>query len=120
QEGTALVLSSHQMNTVEELCDEVVMINNGTVVLSGSLPDIRQRYRGDALRIVCAPWPDTVQGVTEVRREGRGHVMRLLPGTSPDSVLQQLIAQGCSVEHFEVAVPSMEEIFVGVVRGNYE
>jgi ABC-2 type transport system ATP-binding protein len=118
--GTALVLSSHQMNTVEELCDEVVMIDRGTVVLSGDLAEVRQRFRGDALRIVCSPWPDTLHGVTDVRREGRGYVMRLLPDATPDGVLKQLMGQGCSVEHFEVATPSMEEIFVSVVRGSHE
>ena len=115
--GAALVLSTHQMNQVEELCDRVVMIDQGRVVLSGDLADIKQRYRSNNVMVACSPWPEDLQGVSRVRREGDSRVMALDPGITPEEVLRQLLDRGASIDRFEVGTPSMEEIFVTVVRG---
>jgi ABC-2 type transport system ATP-binding protein len=121
RDGNAgLVLSTHQMNQVEELCDEVVMIDQGTVVLSGRLSEIKRSYQGDTVLVSCDPWPAELAGVAEVQSQRDGYSVRLQPGFTPNFVLQQLLDFGCAVERFQVAVPSMEEIFVQVaekVRG---
>ncbi len=115
-EGAAVMLSTHQMYQVEELCDEVVMIDDGAIVLEGLLTDIKRRFRGDSLVIACDPWPEGLHGVSDVRRQGQTHVVRMLPGTTPEMVLRQLVEKGSHVERFEVETPSMEDIFVTVVR----
>ncbi len=116
QKGAGVLLSTHQMFQVEELCDSVVMIESGSVVLKGPLAEIKRQFRGDTLEVVCDPWPEEVVGVEVVQRQGRSRVMRLRPGTSPEDVLRQLLDEKSSIERFEVATPSMEEIFVKVVR----
>ncbi|MEX2430367.1 MAG: ATP-binding cassette domain-containing protein [Dehalococcoidia bacterium] len=115
REGTALVLSTHQMHQVEELCDRVVMIDQGAVVLDGEVREIKRRHRTDTLAVVCDPGPDGISGVADLRQEGPTYLMRMLAGTTPRSILQQLLEQGCDVERFEVVLPSMEDIFVTVV-----
>ncbi len=113
--GAALILSTHHMDQVEDLCDHVVMLDEGTVVLRGSLTEVKRRYRGDTLAVTCQPWPDAIIGVRDVRRNGDGYVMHMLPGTTPNLVLSQLMERGSAIERFEVETPSMEEIFLTVV-----
>jgi len=115
-QGTAVILSTHQMHQVEELCDRIVMINDGQVILSGSVSEIRRRFQGGDLRVVCTPCLGELEGVSEVKRQGRNLILRLLPGTEPTMILHQLLAQGCKIEQFQVEMPSLEDIFVRVVR----
>ncbi|MEX0761283.1 MAG: ATP-binding cassette domain-containing protein [Dehalococcoidia bacterium] len=119
-EGRALVLCTHQMHQVEELCDRVVMIDEGTVVLDGSVDEIKRSYRGDTVAVVCDPAPNGLDGVADIRKENQTYMMRMLPGTTPRSILQQLLGQGCEVERFEVVLPSMEDVFVKVVGSRRE
>ncbi len=116
KEGASVILSTHQMYQVEEMCDQIVMIDNGTIVLEGILHEIKQRFRGDNLLIECDSFPDDLEGVVDLRQQGKAFVMRMLPGTTPESVLRQLLEKGSSIERFEVETPSMEDIFVNVVR----
>ena len=115
-EGTAIMFSTHQMTEVEELCDRVVMIDQGEVVLEGGLGDVKRRFRGDSLFVASDPAPTELRGVTDTRREGSGYTMRLTDGATPESVLRQLLDAGARVERFEVATPSLEDIFLTVVR----
>jgi ABC-2 type transport system ATP-binding protein len=112
--GTALVLCTHQMNQVEELCDDVVMINNGTVALSGEVAKIRRKHRGNVLKVTSNPPPDGLRGIKDVEKDRDGFRLRMVRGTKPEDVLAQLMEQGASIERFEVAMPSMEDIFVQV------
>ncbi len=110
------LLSTHQMEQVEELCDRVVLIDGGTVVLEGRVNEIRRRHRGDTLVVAAEPWPQSITGVTDVHPKGEAYTMKLQPGVQPSTVLRQLLDAGATVERFEIAMPSMEEIFVNVVR----
>ena len=113
--GAALLFSTHQMEQVEELSDKVVMINQGTVVLDDRLADIKRRYRGDALKMVVDFLPEELDGTGDVYRDGDTYEVRMLPGTTPEHVLRQLLDKGVVVERFEVATPRMEEIFLMLV-----
>ena len=118
--GTAVVLCTHQMHQVEELCDNVVMINRGTVVLDGAVKEIKRNYKSDTLYVVANPPPKGLKGVTNIRQDGNGYLMNVESGVAPRSILQQLVEQDCNVERFEVVLPTMEEIFVNVVRASRE
>lgn len=115
QEGAAIILSTHLMNQVEELCDQVVMIDEGRVVLEGRLADLKRRFRADALFVACDPYPDGLDGVSSINEERDGYTLHLDGEASPEQVLRQLLEHGVSLERFEVATPSMEDIFLAVV-----
>lgn len=119
EDGVALLFSTHQMEQVEELSDKVMMINQGKVVLDDRLADIKRRYRGDSLNVTCDYWPDDLVSVGNVRREGDSYEVRLLPDTTPEDVLRQLLDHGVVVQRFEVATPSMEEIFLMLVEADH-
>jgi ABC-2 type transport system ATP-binding protein len=120
EDGAALLFSTHQMEQVEELSDKVVMINQGKVVLDGRLADIKHEYRGDALKMVVDFLPEELDGTGDVYRDGDTYEVRMLPGTTPEHVLRQLLDNGVVVERFEVATPRMEEIFLMLVGSGSE
>jgi ABC-2 type transport system ATP-binding protein len=119
-EGKTIVLSTHQMNQVEELCDRIFMIDHGRAVLYGDLAEIRSKYRGNRIIVECGDDLGPLQGVAH-QRPAKGHVELDLDGTTtPREVLEQLVRRGLQINCFEVATPSLNEIFLKVVGENHE
>ena len=119
-QGKAIILSTHRMNEVEELCDRIFMINEGRGVLYGELAEIKSRYRNNSIFLKCDYLPDKLPGVIESKDEGK-HTELLLDGqTPPQEVLRTLLDKGVIVEKFEVSTPSLNEIFIQLVKRNDE
>ena len=114
-EGAAIMFSTHQMTDVEELCDRVIMIDGGTVVLDGPIADIKRRFAGSELFIVTDVDPQGADGVLVSRRDGAGYALRLADGHAPEDVLRSLLEREAKIDRFELATPSLEEIFLRVV-----
>lgn len=115
-QGKSIILSTHIMNQVEELCDRVLMINKGQAVLYGSLSEIKSRFRNNSIFIECDHVPDGLPGV--VGRQDHGKYLELfLDGqTPPSKVLSALVNNGVTVDRFEMSTPSLNEIFIQVVK----
>jgi len=119
-QGKAVVLSTHQMNQVEELCDRILMIDNGRNVLYGNPTKIKSKYRSNSVILDFEGELGQVLGVTE-KRAHKGYVELVLDGnTTPKQVLERLVSTGIVINRFEVATPSMNEIFLKVAGKNYE
>ena len=119
-QGKAVILSTHQMNQVEELCDRILMINNGNSVLYGNLTEIKSRYRSHSVILDFEGELGQVPGVVE-KRAHKGYVELVLDGnTNPKQVLERLVSTGILINRFEVATPSLNEIFLEVVGKNHE
>ncbi len=111
-EGKTVILSTHQMNQVEELCDRILMINNGKAVLYGNLDEIKSRYRGNSVILESEGNLGEIPGVT-VRRTDKNHTELVLDsGTTPRQVLAHLVNHDIVINSFEVATPSLNEIFL--------
>jgi ABC-2 type transport system ATP-binding protein len=120
EQGKTIVLSTHQMNQVEELCDRIFMIDHGRAVLYGDLAEIKSRYRSNTIIVESEDDLGPVGGVAE-QRAGKGYVELVLDGTtSPRQVLEQLVGRGLRINRFEIAIPSLNEIFLKVVGKNHE
>ncbi|GAH52502.1 unnamed protein product, partial [marine sediment metagenome] len=115
-QGKAIILSTHMMNEVETLCDRILMINKGRTVLYGELAEIKSRYRNNSIFLTCDRLPDKLPGVIGSKDEGE-YIELLLDGhTTPQEVLTTLISKGVIVDRFEVSTPSLNEIFIQVVK----
>jgi ABC-2 type transport system ATP-binding protein len=119
-QGKAVILSTHQMNQIEELCDRILMIDNGRAVLYGNLTEIKSRYRSHSVILDFEGELAQIQGVT-LKRTHKGHVELVLDGnTTPKQVLERLVSTGIVINRFEVATPSLNEIFLEVAGKNHE
>jgi len=118
-QGKAVILSTHRMNEVEELCDRILMINNGGSVLYGNLTEIKSRYRKHSVLLDFAGELGEVPGVTE-KRTHKGCVELVLDGnTTPQQILERLVSTGIVINRFEIATPPLNEIFLKVVGKNH-
>jgi ABC-2 type transport system ATP-binding protein len=117
ERGVTIVMCTHQMNQVEALCDRLVLIDKGRVMLYGALKQIRQNFSSREVLIrPFQPLPP-LDGVEEVVKQNGGMLLRLSAGTSAQQVLRALVEKRVDIEHFEVAAPSLDEIFIQVVKG---
>jgi ABC-2 type transport system ATP-binding protein len=114
KEGKAIILSTHRMNEVEELCNSVFMIHKGKDVLQGNLDDIKRRFRGNTLSIECDGELGKLAGVTSVKYDGGKNEVVMAEGTTPQQVLAQLVDQKVAVTCFVVATPSLNDIFIRI------
>jgi ABC-2 type transport system ATP-binding protein len=113
--GKALILSTHQMNQVEELCDRILMIDNGRAVLYGGLAEVKSRYRSNTVVIDYeGRLPEVVGAKVKSVHKGRAELV-FEAGTTPKGILEQLVKSGITINRFEVAIPSLNEIFLEVV-----
>jgi ABC-2 type transport system ATP-binding protein len=117
-EGKTVILSTHQMNQVEELCDRVLMINHGREVLYGNLQEIKAGFKKHTVLVDVEGPIGNLKGVTE-QKPGKGLIELVLsPETPPQNILDQL--KGRTINHFEIRKPSLNEIFLQIAGGNHE
>lgn len=113
--GKAVILSTHRMNEVEELCDRVLMINRGKDVLHGTLSEVKSRFTSNSVRVDLEGEPGHLEGVIRMEKQ-RGHYELSMDGkATPQEILEQLVSRQIKVNRFEVATPSLHEIFIRVV-----
>ena len=121
-EGATIILSTHNMESVEELCDNIALINKSHVVISGGVDEIRRKYGNNNVELVYTD-SVTVQsepGVFKVlsdRDDSGRHtaVLSLEDGTGNNDALKAVLAQGLTVNSFRELVPRMNDIFIKLV-----
>lgn len=120
QKGVTVVLCSHQMHLVEELCDRIVLIDHGKVMLYGTLDEIYRKFSGNALLVKSDRELPSLPGVERLEAHNGAVKLHLEPGAKPQEILRQLVMQGINLEQFEISVPTLDEIFIRVVQGEGE
>jgi ABC-2 type transport system ATP-binding protein len=132
--GKTVIFSTHQMETVEALCESIVIVDRGRVVVGGAVRDVKRTSGRQVVRIALdgegradgperLAWLDTIPGV-QVTRPGADYVeLTVARGVDPQTILRAAIERGDPVARFEIADPSLEEIFierVGVRPGDVD
>lgn len=119
KDGTTIVMSTHQMFQVEELCERLLMINRGKVALYGDVDEVRRRYATHAVDVEgIGDWA-SVPGVESVKatENGRAATLFLKEGTTSNQLLAALSqTPSVTVEKFALAVPRLNDIFIRVVE----
>jgi ABC-2 type transport system ATP-binding protein len=115
--GRTVVFSTHQMEVAEALCESVAIVDRGRMVVGGTLRDVRRSTGRRMVRISVngdhrLPWLAAVPGARVIQAGMDRTSVELDPGTEPDEVLATAVAAGARVLHFEVADPSLEQVFI--------
>jgi len=114
--GKTIVFSTHQLETAQELCDRVAIIDHGRIVDAGATRDIRRSTGHQVVRVATSrdgdlAWLRSLPHVT-ITRPGRDYTEATVDaGADPQALLRAAIAQG-DVLRFEIADPSLEDVFI--------
>ncbi len=116
-QGATVLMSTHQMHQVEQLCHRILLIDHGRSLLYGPLPEIQRRFSGEAVLVSSLePLPELEAVQSQVPENGSVRRLTLQPGAHPQQLLRQLVERGVELERFEIAVPTLDEIFIRAVR----
>jgi ABC-2 type transport system ATP-binding protein len=116
-EGKAIIMSTHQMSQVEELCNRILLINHGQRVLYGTLQDIQSQFTSrDILVTPLNELPNEIEGVVEIKRLNGRYQLILDQDAQPNQILKNLILAGIEMTEFEIATPPLNQIFIEVVK----
>ena len=117
--GKAVIMSTHLMYQVEAMCNRIVLIDKGHVVLYGPVDQIKREFSTNAVLVHGKADFTALPGVREARQENNHWRLSLAPGATPQGVFRALGEQdGARVERFELAEPSLDDIFIAVVSGD--
>ncbi|HVS80419.1 MAG TPA: ATP-binding cassette domain-containing protein [Pyrinomonadaceae bacterium] len=117
--GKTIILSTHQMEIAEKLCDDVCMINKARKVLDGKLREIRRSFSRNAVALQFEGGDGLLNDpalVANIRQNGEDTEVLLVPGANPQILLKRLVESGVNVSKFELVEPSLHDIFIEKVR----
>ena len=121
-EGATIILSTHNMESVEELCDNITLINKSKVVISGGVDEIRRKYGNNNVEVVytgavaVTSVPGSFTVLSDVDDSGRHTaVLALEEGADTNSAVTQMMSSGLKISSFKELVPRMNDIFIKLV-----
>ena len=122
EEGATIILSTHNMESVEELCDNIALINKSHVVITGGVDEIRHKYGNNNVELVytsarqLSSVKDVFTVLSDTDESGRHTaVLEIAPDSSTNEVLAAVLEQNVTVNSFKELVPRMNDIFIKLV-----
>lgn len=118
--GKTMLFSTHQLEQVEELCEDMLLINKGRVVVQGGVQEIKRRQGHHVARLKLdndpeAGWLDALDGVHVTARRQDYIEMRLQAHLNPNLIVEAALRHGGTISRFEVVEPSLTDIFIELV-----
>ncbi len=110
--GASIIFSTHIMSDVEEMCERVLLIDDGEVLVYGPLMELKRARGTSTVSITADRQPSSVPGVTTLQEANGAYQYHLGPGAEPKAVLRSFIDADIDVQRFEVALPTLNEIFI--------
>lgn len=123
EKGTTIMLSSHNMPAIEEMCSDIALINHGNLLVKDKIENIKEQHKDDSI-IFTTPSPISLDTLTQANiitegheerpmnwRKGYAYRVRKAPGVSNSNLLDSISYQS-DILHFEETLPSLNEIFI--------
>jgi ABC-2 type transport system ATP-binding protein len=114
QRGAAIIFSSHDMSNVEEICDTLVMLRNGEIVLNGTVDGVRNQF-GRTRLFLTTDWSaeqlSTLDGVDSVTAIGPNHYRLKLTNADAGPAIFDAVTKGHYIQEFSQQPPTLDEIF---------
>lgn len=120
ENDVAIIMSTHMMHQVEELCDRILLIDHGRSMLYGDIDKIRGKYAGHTLIVQTQANLPNLKGVLHVESHNSVYRLTLSPDSQTAEILHQLVEDRVFVERFEIAVPTLDQIFIQVIQEQEE
>ncbi len=114
--GKTVILSTHMMNEVEELCDRVLMINHGRRVLYGRVDDIKESYASHSIFVEFEGELPELEGLENAEIRNNSAELFLRVDSTPQGILKQLVDKETIINRFDVKELSLNQIFIKVAE----
>ena len=115
KKGKYIIMSSHQMTSIEEFCKDVVIINKGKTVLKGNLKEIKNSYQANRLEINANKDITSYineAGMTIEKNIDNNYEIKIENEEQAHSLMKTLVVQGVKLNKFELQKPSLNDIFI--------
>jgi ABC-2 type transport system ATP-binding protein len=115
--GKTIIFSTHQLEQVEELCQDIVIINKGQTIVQGSVREVKHQHGRSIVRLKLdndaeARWLDTLEGVQITKRRQDYIEMQIQANLTPNFIVEAALQHGGTISRFELAEPSLTDIFI--------
>jgi ABC-2 type transport system ATP-binding protein len=119
KKGSSIIFSTHRMEQVEEICDHIILMNQGKKILDGTVKDVKQQFKENLFAITLEQIPDEpVHDAFEIIavREQK-LIVKIREGYTSNDILLHYLQKGIIITGFYELLPSMNEIFIRLVEG---
>ena len=129
EEGATIIFSTHRMESVEEICDHIALIDKSNKILDGKLIDIKRAYKSNTYKVGIVPNnPDTIQEILKEKfdsvpiyfksiNDEKQYKIKLPDASSKNDLVHYLTSLG-QLSHFEEVIPSVSDIFIETIQNN--
>lgn len=119
QNGSTIIFSTHRMEQVEEICNNIVLVNKGKKILDGTVHDIKQDFKENLFSVQLSSNPEiTDSSAFElVTKNNEGLIVKINEGYNSNDVLSYFMNQGNNIVSFQEKLPSLNDIFIKLVEG---
>jgi ABC-2 type transport system ATP-binding protein len=119
QRGSTIIFSTHRMEQVEEICNQIVLVNLGRKILDGSVYDIKQQFKENKFSIKLKEVPAFTQNEAFelIDQKATALTVKIKEGFRSNDVLQFFLQQNINIEAFNEILPSLNDIFIQLVEG---
>jgi len=115
--GKTIIFSTHQLEQVEELCQDVVIINKGQTIVQGSVSEVKRQHGRNTARLKLdndpeARWLEELPGVQVTRRRQDYIEMQIRANLNPNLIVEEALRRGGVISRYELTEPSLTDIFI--------
>ena len=117
QNGTTIIFSTHRMEQVEEICNQIMLINQGKKILEGNIDNVRQQFKENIFSIELENPPTELPEAINVLKQTDNHLtFHLNEGGDSNAVLEHFIRERNQIRAFHEVLPTLNEIFIRLVK----
>lgn len=120
QKGVTIIFSTHRMEQVEEICDDIVLVNKGRKILEGGIKELKQRFKENKFRLSFNGEIEAglLEKLNVISNNGGELVVKFAEEHQGNSLLKLLVENNVEVTSFNEVLPSINEIFIRQVQAN--
>ena len=115
EKGTYIIMSSHQMASIEEFCTDILLLNRGKTILQGNLKEIKESYKANKVELITkidVSKEIEEEGLKILKKLDNQYEIAINDEQEAQSLLKNLVAKNIEIEKIEVKKPSLNDIFI--------
>ena len=117
KQGVSIIFSTHRMESVEEICNEITLIDNGKPILQGEINNVKNDFKNNTFEFECSSENLVLDNYKDIKQYRNKYSVVIPDGKSSKDLINEILKQ-TDILSFKEKIPSMEEIFIKTVNNN--